>query len=513
MPFLRLNGFTIPVAAGSVTPRFLEIGERARSFAGGLLTDRRARKRIWGMTATPQKELDAKAIEGLIAGLGHTWPYDYSDTARLTEDQFSSKGAGPAASSIGALRFGTAADGDPVVDESGKNESQYGNGSVAVEVATTNLLGANQRDVETDTSGFTALGGASIAADTNDFLQGSQSLSCVAFAINDGVETDNVSATSSQDHSAAVYIKSTTTRSYKVKLVTNSSADAVKTITLTANKWTRVTVSKTLDAVDNVIKVQIISNAAGTAIFFVDALQIEQNTSATTWADPSRTAGNLEYSPGIVTEFSDITVNLWAKRAGTGGSGTESLFTIKTNPSGKIEAFYVTGANRIDLVTINDAGNPQETLTSPAGFFDGNWEMLTVVMRRNPETGENQKEIYKDAALIANSTPGLSDLPTLPNTTNVYVGNNAGSNLFGGLIDDLTVVPFAAPGSLITSWFNMGKAMSSLPRLFADGDFIPDDDLTLLVEGQVDRSPHLGAQLGGSFRNNARTIEFTLEEI
>ena len=93
--FLRVNGLAIPVLNLSPKTSFEDIGSRERSFSGGLLTDRRARKRTWTCKTAPITELVAKAIEGAVVGLGDVFPFDYSDAARLTQDFFSAKGTGP----------------------------------------------------------------------------------------------------------------------------------------------------------------------------------------------------------------------------------------------------------------------------------------------------------------------------------------------------------------------------------------------------------------------------------
>ena len=89
MAFLELNGWTVPVAAGSVSEEPVEIGERDRAFDGTYRSSIRAVKRRWRMKTVPMIRSDAEALRGLLLGLGHYWSFD--------TDLYSSKGLGPVA--------------------------------------------------------------------------------------------------------------------------------------------------------------------------------------------------------------------------------------------------------------------------------------------------------------------------------------------------------------------------------------------------------------------------------
>ena len=138
--------------------------------------------------------------------------------------------------------------------------------------------------------------------------------------------------------------------------------------------------------------------------------------------------------------------------------------------------------------------------------------MFTCVIRLNPESDQNAKEFYYNGARVS-STPSAAaaKIPTFSNFTSVSVGNNGGgSNQFTGFMDDLYIAPYAATSDMISGWYNMGKGMSPLPKVYVDGDIIPADTVSSLFIGYVESSQYL-ISAGG--KNNKRIITIRLEEV
>lgn len=88
MPYLTLNGVTVPVAVDSVSMSYEGIGgEEERSPSGELTGGPTTTKRAWRMTTTPVPVSEVDAWVGLIEGKGHTFPFDadlYSTRGRGT---------------------------------------------------------------------------------------------------------------------------------------------------------------------------------------------------------------------------------------------------------------------------------------------------------------------------------------------------------------------------------------------------------------------------------------------
>ena len=87
MTFLRLNGWTVPVAVDSAThQRAVEDGPGRSEQAEPILRPRRAIM-SWEGQSVPLAFEEADALEGLLAGLGHRMPFDVH--------LFSTRGRGP----------------------------------------------------------------------------------------------------------------------------------------------------------------------------------------------------------------------------------------------------------------------------------------------------------------------------------------------------------------------------------------------------------------------------------
>lgn len=99
MPFLSLNGITVPVVEGR--RRQVSIGVDSRSFSGVYRLGRRATRQEWEFKTGPLSSVEALAFRGLIAGDGHALAFD--------GDTFTSRGLAPSTAS-GSLfqgaRFG-----------------------------------------------------------------------------------------------------------------------------------------------------------------------------------------------------------------------------------------------------------------------------------------------------------------------------------------------------------------------------------------------------------------------
>lgn len=101
MPFLTLNGITVPVVEGR--RRQVNIGQDSRAFSGAYRLGRRAVRREWDFRTGPLSLDEAEAFRGLIAGDGHTLSFD--------TDAFTSRGLGATSTvptNVGG-KFGTAA--------------------------------------------------------------------------------------------------------------------------------------------------------------------------------------------------------------------------------------------------------------------------------------------------------------------------------------------------------------------------------------------------------------------
>ena len=192
------------------------------------------------------------------------------------------------------------------------------------------------------------------------------------------------------------------------------------------------------------------------------------------------------------------------------GAGQRTFVCISELPSFG-EAFAIlrqSAVNNVIFQTI--AGGVTDNLFFSASPWDGLWHMVTAVLRRNPETGEDEKTIYFDGVSVATSNPGAS--PDFSQMTNFDVGHFNGADLLNSsqLMDDIQVLPWAAPSGQVSGWFGLGRGVAGSPRSFLDGDIIPED--RIVVDGRMTRARFVDAQLEGDFRN-ARRLQLELREV
>ena len=219
--------------------------------------------------------------------------------------------------------------------------------------------------------------------------------------------------------------------------------------------------------------------------------------------DPGTT---LTYPEEVMKGLTDFTINAWVSDLSS-NPGTEDRILLS---AGTVSLSRSSAANDLKFSTI-DSGT--HTLTKSSAW-DGisNFKMITAVIRGNPETGENAKELYYNGSSAASeSSTSTAQIPDMSTVNEVSVGNDGGDQqVWTGLVDDLLIVPYAATSDIVSAWYGMGKAMSPLPKVYVDGDIIPDDALSSLFVGRVDSSQYL-MSAGG--KNNKRKLDITLEEV
>lgn len=506
MAFLRVNGWAIPLIDGSPEEEHVLGGDFGRSFSGSPLSDEHFDKRVWAGRTPPVTELVAQAIKGAVRGLGHVWAFD--------SDLYSSKGLGPGAT-VGALRPSVAADGKPVVNSLGIAESKYGVASLAIEAATTNILAQNQRNGAEDgtTTGFAVVAGGAISSQTTQAYQGLRSLRVVTSASGDGAETTAVAASAATAYVGSVHVYVAANRSVNLLLIDDVGTIATAGFNLVGGKWNRISVTGSTDGAATNIKVRLTDAFAGGATFYLDGFQIETGTVATSWADNARAAGDLSYSPSWLAGAVDVTMNVWARMPTANPAAHLYLAALDSGVAAADNCFLYRPSGTA-VVRFSTAGSTSDDLSS-AAVWNGTWHMITAVLRRNPETGEVTKRLFVDGASVATSSPAATALPDFAEFARFDVGHSGGFGRIGtdgSLVDDVMVVPYAAPSELVAAWYAMGKAMSPLSRVYVDGDAMPDDPLTVLAEGKAQVSKYVAARSGGAFRSNLRMVDVELWE-
>ncbi|MDI6872106.1 MAG: hypothetical protein QME79_12335 [Bacillota bacterium] len=156
-----------------------------------------------------------------------------------------------------------------------------------VEEGTTNLLTANQASVETDTSGFAAYH-STISRVTSEHWHGSASLMVVTAGTDefDGVRIDGTPCTPSTVYTVSVWVKAQAGKTLRLRMYTPNVAEYGRATFVTTGSWQRVSMIKITAASATTVGFAIEANTAQAVTFYVDGLQIEQKSYATTWQLP-----------------------------------------------------------------------------------------------------------------------------------------------------------------------------------------------------------------------------------
>jgi hypothetical protein len=220
-------------------------------------------------------------------------------------------------------------------------ESEIYGGAVAlVEEAATNLLTANQANVETDLTGFNSVNSAALSRDTTIFKYGNASLKTVTPGVvaNEGFYTSFASVVASNTYTASVWFKGSGTVLLGISEYTAASVYVgltyTSTITLT-DTWTRYSVSRAFGSTGERALIRIIttSGTAQNITFYADGLQLEQKAYPTSFCMPGspRAAESLTM-PVLATNL--LTVNQASVEQGLTGflknAGTETLIRDTT---------------------------------------------------------------------------------------------------------------------------------------------------------------------------------------
>tara|TARA_R100000329_G_scaffold139053_2_gene120752 strand:+ start:9385 stop:10428 length:1044 start_codon:yes stop_codon:yes gene_type:complete len=226
--------------------------------------------------------------------------------------------------------------------------------------------------------------------------------------------------------------------------------------------------------------------------------------------DPHTT---LTYPTEILSGMTDLTINAWISNASANPAGHDDYILIAEDASNNnvIRLMRGDSANDIQFFTRSNSGS-SGTITYSTNPWTGlgNFHMVTAVLRHNPEGSEKYKEIYFNGSSVASTGAPSTSAPTLSNITTFKVGNNGDADsTWPGFIDELMVVPYAATSSIVSAWYGMGKSMSSLPKVYVDGDVIQDDTLTTEFIGHITEVQYVFT--GSS--NNTQILSIILEEV
>jgi hypothetical protein len=508
MAFLTLNGWNPGTLKGG-DQTFAISGDNEPAYDGTPLRDRRITKRRWAFETPTLDRESAEALASLLLGRGYTFPFDADLFADL-------KGLGPVGSTSGNIRQGTAADGATIYSALGETEAKYGAGALAVEPALTNLLTATAATAS-DHNVFTILGVSTLATSTARYCFGASSVSSTAASPNDGVRSPSAAISASTAYSAQVHVYSPTAEFTVVRLVDNVGQVAATTIQTVAGGWVRATVSGT-SAVGASSAWTEVYTLSGGSTFFIDGLQIEQSAAPTTWylpGSPAVGASDLEYPPAALGSYG-YTLAGWLSPPGEATASRTvgaTFFDARSTTSADRVHVTLNHATHLSLrATVYEADGTSTNLDYTSGAAWADWAHVAVVYRPKQSASDSAKiELYVDGVLRASATGG--NYPRGADFANLYVGHSSGSSYWEGTIDDLRLLPFAAPAAMLAGLAAATTAQASAPRITLAGDLTLDESVEVIGIDPANR--YFGQHLtgGGGWRSDHQRIKFALESV
>ena len=245
------------------------------------------------------------------------------------------------------------------------------------------------------------------------------------------------------------------------------------------------------------------------------SVTIAYSTTVPTWfTGKSGTVSNAgevyDLGIGAIKAYQDLTINLWTNPSATDPGALQYLFNFSDKTAtykNSARAYRTTDGKLNFKVSASDStGSSDKTshlyINDP---FDGNWKMLTFVVRRSAESGEYNQYLYVNAALQAYATTAYTPTPTAWNEWIIASGGANGQD-WNNKIDDFQILPYAATSDLITGWYNFGQNVGQHPKLKMDGDITRDTMVN--VRGNVMERKF--TYLGGRLR---QTLTFDLTEV
>ena len=319
---------------------------------------------------------------------------------------------------------------------------QFGQAAM-VEEGAANLLTANQSDVETDTTGFTINGTATVTRVTTEHWRGAAALRVQTDTDNYGVYVYN-GVQPAGTYTFSVYLKGT--GNVYLILYDGTNAYYGATITLTST-WTKYSISGSM--LNAIVIGHIRQLGAGTADIYCDGLQIEQKAYATSWIQggATRAAETLTIPTAGVLSATEGTIECWLKPDWLNSDTVNRvLFAVQQNVPNISTKIFAASTN----ITFRANGL---TVTTPrSNLIEKSWNHFALTWKTDGTVCG-----YLNGVNIGTGT--YSSIPIWD--TSIYVGANTVTEAeeANGLIDDLRISNIARTDAEILAAYNSGVAL------------------------------------------------------
>jgi len=187
------------------------------------------------------------------------------------------------------------------------------------------------------TTGWAVLGAGALTQSTDDPPFGTFNLKdAVTAGVNDGCNAPAFSATDTVTYTASLYFKGASTIPYRMYIANAGAANSSTDTDITGDgTWHRYEVTYVAEATESLFVCIRKDNDTDTDAFYVDALQVESGTAATTYLDGSLSTPSLQdYAWSGVAHASTSTRWPTVRSGGSIKNLTDDYYFYVTNPVG-----------------------------------------------------------------------------------------------------------------------------------------------------------------------------------
>lgn len=524
MPFITLNGLTIALAADAQSRAYDDSGRVSRGASGQLSKDRRFCKRKWDFKTVPLSQMDYLALRGFFheratvfpfsGGLTHNLP-DVLVSSQATNISYTSTTAADAQSWAGAAKFGTAA--------------------LQVPSQTSNVFAANiatGTETSLNTTGFTAVGAATLSSDTAHAFAGTRALKLVSAAVGAGWRTTAFATPAIGWRYAASFFVLGTAQPLTASIVAGSTVLGSKTFTPNPSVWQRIQLPADLvvPAATTDLHIRVTQIGAAAINCWFDNLQLETNGGAgnpswvTPWVNGTRaSAGYVSYqappASALFGSRAGISINAWVGTLIRPGAVVARILQ-SSSPAPQPEValrcgtFFQGAVQPVGLLPAVVASNGVTVsgATAPsATWIDETWTMLTAVVTPNPPVGETSTALYVNGKISARGTSNLTALnPALFDL--LYIGQDNGAYHLNAPLNDLAIFPYPLGADAIASLYGRATAqLSTWPLLTAEGDAWAEGPVQVM--GRMEKAEYSSYPTSGNSGPLGVVASFSLVEI
>jgi RHS repeat-associated protein len=311
-------------------------------------------------------------------------------------------------------------------------------GNVSTPYVNSNAAGKNvvsNGGFEFDASGWSAVGGGTISQDTGTAKFGAHSLKVVAVATQGALINVPASASTAYTFSFYLYCNAAcvtagthVTPQWDENVGTAYNNTKTGTTSALAAGWTRLSMSATTAASITSINVYF-KITSGPATLWLDGVQVETGSTATTYADTngtsaSRSAARVQASStGLSATQGWIALRFrtgWGTSSPPGApSAYPALFDWRADENNRVSAYFVPGSNAFVLERRTNVGS--DTVGSAATTF-ASGTAITVVVAWTATT--LSVSVNGAAFVTAASTRIPTSLPSLFDLAQIAGGNS-----------------------------------------------------------------------------------------